>query len=76
MKIPKTLKTLKCRLCGNKNLLKIYSFGNLFVSNFVSKKNIRKGVKAPLDLIYCKRCKLLQLQHSAPQEIDLGLQKQ
>jgi|TARA_B100001964_G_scaffold238899_1_gene305237 SAM-dependent methyltransferase len=69
MKIPKTLKTLKCRLCGNKNLLKIYSFGNLFVSNFVSKKNIRKGVKAPLDLIYCKRCKLLQLQHSAPQEI-------
>ena len=45
------------------------SFGNLFVSNFVSKKDINKGIKAPLNLIYCKNCKLLQLQHSAPQEI-------
>ena len=69
MRIPKTLKISKCRLCKNKKLLKIYSFGKLFVSNFVPKKNINKGIKAPLDLIYCKNCKLLQLQHSAPQEI-------
>ena len=69
MKIPRTKKITKCRLCSNKKLLKIYSFGNLFVSNFVSKKDIYKGVKAPLDLVYCKKCKLLQLKHSAPQEI-------
>ena len=69
MKIPKTIKISKCRLCLNKKLLKIYSFGNFFVSNFVLKKNINKGIKAPLNLIYCKNCKLLQLQHSAPQEI-------
>ena len=69
MKIPKTIKISKCRLCSNNQLLKIYSFGNFFVSNFVSKKNINKGVKAPLNLVYCKNCKLLQLQHSAPQEI-------
>ena len=69
MKIPKTVKISKCRLCSNKNLLKIHSFGNLFVSNFVLKKNIKKGVKAPLIFVYCKKCKLLQLQHSAPQEI-------
>ena len=69
MKIPKTKKISKCRLCFNKNLLKIHSFGNLFVSNFVLKKNIKKGIKAPLVLVYCKKCKLLQLEHSAPQEI-------
>ncbi len=69
MRIPKTIKISKCRLCLNKKLLKIYSFGNFFVSNFVLKKNINKGIKAPLNLIYCKNCKLLQLQHSAPQEI-------
>ena len=69
MKIPKTKKISRCRLCFNKNLLKIHSFGNLFVSNFVLKKNIKKGIKAPLVLVYCKKCKLLQLKHSAPQEI-------
>ena len=30
----KTTKINKCRLCGNKKLKKIYSFGNTFVSNF------------------------------------------
>jgi len=69
MRIPKTIEISKCRLCLSKKLLKIYSFGNFFVSNFVLKKNINKGIKAPLNLIYCKNCKLLQLQHSAPQEI-------
>ena len=69
MIIPRTIKITKCRLCLNDKLLKIYSFGNLFVSNFVAKKDINKGIKAPLDLVYCKNCKLLQLKHSAPQEI-------
>ncbi len=69
MNIPRTIKIKKCRLCLNDKLLKIYSFGNLPISNFVTKKDINKGIKAPLDLVYCKNCKLLQLQHSAPQEI-------
>ena len=69
MKIPRTIRISKCRLCSNKKLLKVYSFGNLFVSNFVLKKDINNGIKAPLNLVYCKNCKLLQLQHSAPQEI-------
>ena len=69
MEIPRTIKISKCRLCSHKKFLKIHSFGNLFVSNFVSKKDIYNGVKAPLDLVYCKKCKLLQLRHSAPQEI-------
>ena len=65
----KTYKIHKCRLCFSKKLEFIYSFGKIFVSNFVSKSNIKKGIKAPLNLVYCKNCSLLQLEHSAPQEI-------
>ena len=69
MKIPKTKKIKKCRLCGNKKLRQIYNFGNHFVSNFVSKNLISRGIRAPLNLVYCNNCCLLQLEHSAPQEI-------
>ena len=69
MKIPKTKKITKCRLCSHKKLTRVYDFGNHYVSNFVSKNQINKGIKAPLNLVYCKNCKLLQLEHSAPQEI-------
>ena len=69
MKIPRTKKIRKCRLCHYKKLTQIYNFGNHYVSNFVRKKNIKKGVKAPLNLVYCKNCQLLQLEHSAPQEL-------
>ena len=69
MKIPKTIKIKKCRLCFSKKLKKIHDFGNHYVSNFVDKKHIKQGIKAPLKLVYCKKCKLLQLEHSAPQEI-------
>ena len=44
MKIPKTKKIKLCRLCKSVNLKKIYSFGNFFVSNFVTKKEINKGI--------------------------------
>ena len=69
MKIPKTIKIKKCRLCKNPKLKQIYNFGNHYVSNFVNKASVYKGVKAPLNLVYCKNCQLLQLEHSAPQEI-------
>ena len=69
MKIPRTRKIKKCRLCSNKKFIRIHDFGNHYVSNFVSKNNINKGIRAPLNLIYCNNCKLLQLEHSAPQEI-------
>ena len=63
------IKIKKCRLCKGSNLEKIFNLGNFFVSNFVEKKFIKKGIKAPLNLIYCKKCSLLQLDCSAPQEI-------
>jgi len=66
---PRTRKINYCLLCKNKDIKKIFSLGNLFVSNFVNRKNIKKGIKAPLNLLYCKNCSLIQLSHIAPQEI-------
>ena len=69
MNIPKTKKIICCRLCGNNKLGFVFDYGNLFVSNFVSKTEIYKGIKSPLRLVNCQKCHLLQLSHSAPQEI-------
>jgi NDP-4-keto-2,6-dideoxyhexose 3-C-methyltransferase len=69
MNLLKTTKINKCRLCNDKKLKKIYNFGDFYVSNFVNFKDIKKGIKAPLSLVYCGNCKLLQLEHSAPQEL-------
>ena len=65
----KTKKVKYCLLCKNKKIKEIFSLGNLFVSNFVKKKDIKKGIKAPLKLFYCNNCSLIQLSHIAPQEI-------
>ena len=68
-KTPKNKKVKKCLLCKHPNLKKIYSLGNLFVSNFVKKNQIKTGVKAPLTLMYCPKCTLLQLSNIAPQKL-------
>ncbi len=67
--IPKSKKINKCLLCKNRKLKRIFSLGNLFVSNFVEKSNIKNGIRVPLTMMYCKNCSLIQLSHIAPQEI-------
>ena len=57
-----------CRVCGSKKLTKIFSLGNLYVSTFVKRKGENIG-KAPLTLVYCENCTLLQLKDTAPQEL-------
>ncbi|MBI4085869.1 MAG: methyltransferase domain-containing protein [Candidatus Liptonbacteria bacterium] len=59
-----------CRLCGGKKLKKILSLGKLAVSDFVTKQS-KKPILAPLELVLCSnsKCGLLQLKHTAPQEI-------
>ena len=66
---PKTKKIKHCLLCKNKKMREIFSLGNLYVSNFVKKTSVNKGIKAPLRLLYCYNCTLIQLSHIAPQEI-------
>jgi len=56
-----------CRLCGSEKLEEISTLGSLYVSTFVSNKD--EGIKAPLDMILCENCSLLQLRHTAPMEL-------
>ena len=59
----------KCRLCSNQNLKQVHNFGDLFISNFTSDINPKNYLRAPLELIKCDVCDLLQLKHTAPQEL-------
>lgn len=60
------MKIRKCRSCESKNLLKIISLGNQYLSDFVK---VNKKPKAfPLRLIVCKKCFLVQLDYDAPQK--------
>ncbi len=64
-----TIKRKTCRLCGANNLREVFSLGMQYVNNFVTQDKIGTGLKAPLDLVLCENCSLLQLQHTAPQEL-------
>ena len=55
-----------CRVCQSKELTKVLSLGNdFYISTFVKKEGDNLG-KAPLVLVECQNCKLVQLKHSVP----------
>lgn len=58
-----------CRLCGSSSLSDVFSVGEQYINDFVPVERVGKGQKAPLDLMICKGCSLLQLRHTAPQEL-------
>jgi len=58
-----------CRICGSNNLQDVFSLGEQYVNDFVPPESIGKGLKAPLELVMCGHCSLLQLRHTAPQEL-------
>ncbi|MBI3985152.1 MAG: methyltransferase domain-containing protein [Candidatus Levybacteria bacterium] len=60
------MKIKACRVCGSKNLLKILSLGNQYLSDFV--KTNKKPKSFPLSIFVCKRCLLVQLDNNAPQK--------
>lgn len=60
---------MKCRLCGSEKIVDVFSLGDQYVNDFVPREKIGKGLKAPLDLVLCRNCSLLQLRHTAPQEL-------
>ena len=53
-----------CRLCGGGELLPLFSLGEQFVSDFVAREDAQSGIKAPLELVLCPRCTLVQLRHT------------
>jgi SAM-dependent methyltransferase len=64
-----TITRTTCRLCGSSNLYDVFSVGEQYINDFVPAERVGKGLKAPLDLVMCDRCSLLQLRHTAPQEL-------
>lgn len=56
------MKIKKCRSCNSKNLIKIISLGNQYLSDFV--KINRKPKAFPLRLVLCKNCFLVQLDYT------------
>jgi NDP-4-keto-2,6-dideoxyhexose 3-C-methyltransferase len=58
----KTRKT--CRVCDG-SLKQILSLGEQYVSDF-PEPGKSDGIKAPLELVLCERCHLLQLRHTVP----------
>ena len=53
-----------CRVCDGR-FDPVLSLGEQYVSNFLLPEQ-PDGVKAPLELVLCKRCTLLQLRHTVP----------
>ena len=58
-----------CRLCGSSELEDAFSLGEQYINDFVDKDMVTAGNKAPLDLVMCEQCSLIQLRHTAPQEL-------
>ncbi len=56
----------RCRVCRSQYITDLYSLGDIYVSDFVAKPD--QGFKAPLDMVMCGHCSLVQLKHTAPQD--------
>lgn len=57
-----------CRVCGSGQLTFLFSLGEQYVSNFIRERE-PVGIKVPIDLELCRNCSLVQLKHTAPQEL-------
>ncbi|HLD72432.1 MAG TPA: class I SAM-dependent methyltransferase [Candidatus Nanoarchaeia archaeon] len=58
-----------CRVCNSPKLSPLFSLGTQFLNDFPTKENISTGRKAPLEMVFCENCTLVQLKHTAPQEL-------
>lgn len=52
----------ECRLCGGSDLNEVLSLGEQYISDFVTSDG--KPPKAPLELVRCSSCGLVQLLHT------------
>lgn len=67
--VPAVIEHTKCRLCGSDKLEFIFSVGDQYINDFVPADRVGQGLRAPLDLVMCGNCTLIQLRHTAPQEL-------
>ena len=57
----------ECRSCGNTSLDVIFDMGDLKINAFVAKPNTDIG-SAPLTLLHCNACDLIQLSHTVRED--------
>ena len=69
VKLLETITRKTCRICDSSNLTFMYSIGDQYVNNFIDKDKLDQCIKAPLEMVFCENCTLLQLKHTAPQEL-------
>ena len=61
-----------CRLCGNSNLESILDLGDISVTSYFPLKEEIDPPKAPLEMLICSDCGLIQLRHSVNQDFLFG----
>lgn len=58
-----------CRLCGKPDMETAFTLGDQYINDFVPEDRIGEGRMAPLEVSVCNQCSLVQLRHTAPQEL-------
>jgi hypothetical protein len=58
-----------CRLCGTEGMETAFTLGDQYINDFVPEDRIGQGKTAPLEVAMCHECSLVQLRHTAPQEL-------
>jgi NDP-4-keto-2,6-dideoxyhexose 3-C-methyltransferase len=59
------MKEIKCcRVCGNEQIEPVMSLGDFAVSDFLDEPLKELDYRAPLELVLCSHCALLQLRHT------------
>jgi len=59
----------RCRVCGSTDLQFLFSIGEQYLNDFVEPGYEYSGTKYPIELELCNDCTLVQLRHTAPQEL-------
>lgn len=55
----------ECRACNSEQLVEFLDLGEQYLADF--RKDDQRPPKYPLVAVFCKECKLVQLQHTTPQ---------
>ena len=66
------MKIHKCRSCNNNKLKKIFNLGNQKLTGFFLDHKNQNIPSGSLSMVFCEKCKLLQLENSFEAEVMYG----
>jgi NDP-4-keto-2,6-dideoxyhexose 3-C-methyltransferase len=67
--VRETITRTTCRVCQSDRLSFLFSLGSQYINDFISPDERKESIQAPLELMFCEKCTLVQLRHTAPQEL-------